>query len=531
VEERDPLSQMTRSGTGSALLDCGVADASKADRITIGCTPKKDLGTIDDGRVRIIIRNSSDLVVAITPKDDPSQGFHFDLDAAILGKVLSMSAEIAVTEGVIKADSDLAFSSLVSILALAEESQINFGEVAVHQRQEKIVRLKLSGTFRAVMADSLTVEAPFAFKGGSFPGQGGSCAQQITDDCTLVLEFSPIAAGLFSTSLILNYDNGLEKTLLEVNLKGRGVLRADLILGQASASDSQINGGGATAYSFSSPVDIEISGGRMVVADNGNHRVLVWNTFPTSHGEAADLVLGQGAFVSGEANRGSQNSPGAATLYDPKGLGVDSKTLYVADTRNHRVLFYPLASLATGMNASLVLGQQDMNSRDINSGGISAASLDNPQDIVSTGTHIAVADRDNDRALLWNTIPQSDGAPADVVLRQGDMTENSGNSGLEGPTKYTLRGPSRLDVLENGSLAISDVDNHRVLIWNQWPIANSQSADLVIGQQDGTQGEANAGAATATADGLNSPRGMAGHNGGLFIVESWNHRVVRVPLP
>ena len=42
-----------------------------------------------------------------------------------------------------------------------------------------------------------------------------------------------------------------------------------------------------------------------------------------------------------------------------------------------------------------------------------------------TNSMIAVADTDNNRVLIWSTIPTSNGVPADVVVGQPDFTHNS----------------------------------------------------------------------------------------------------------
>ena len=44
---------------------------------------------------------------------------------------------------------------------------------------------------------------------------------------------------------------------------------------------------------LSSPTGVLIVGSRLLVADQQNSRVLIWNTFPTQANQPADLVLGQ----------------------------------------------------------------------------------------------------------------------------------------------------------------------------------------------------------------------------------------------
>ena len=74
------------------------------------------------------------------------------------------------------------------------------------------------------------------------------------------------------------------------------------------------------------------------MADNGNNRVLEYNT-PLTSGTTADTVFGQGgSFASGTANNGGLSED---SLSSPTGIAVDaSGNLYVADDGNNRVLEY-----------------------------------------------------------------------------------------------------------------------------------------------------------------------------------------------
>src|SRR6266446_718513 len=44
--------------------------------------------------------------------------------------------------------------------------------------------------------------------------------------------------------------------------------------------------------------------GRLILVDENNSRVLIWNQVPTTNGKAADLVLGQPDFTSSATNNG-----------------------------------------------------------------------------------------------------------------------------------------------------------------------------------------------------------------------------------
>jgi hypothetical protein len=55
---------------------------------------------------------------------------------------------------------------------------------------------------------------------------------------------------------------------------------------------------------------------RVVVVDNANSRVLIWNSMPTSNGQPANLVLGRPAFGIGQETPPA-NPPSSASMSFP----------------------------------------------------------------------------------------------------------------------------------------------------------------------------------------------------------------------
>src|SRR5690349_930894 len=84
---------------------------------------------------------------------------------------------------------------------------------------------------------------------------------------------------------------------------------ADAVLGQANFTENKINRGNAApdANTLNDPqrMAIDPTTGRLWLADSGNNRVLSWpNPAAFKNGDAADIVLGQKDFKSGDINRG-----------------------------------------------------------------------------------------------------------------------------------------------------------------------------------------------------------------------------------
>src|SRR5205814_4244016 len=113
--------------------------------------------------------------------------------------------------------------------------------------------------------------------------------------------------------------------------------------------------------------------------------------------------------------------------------------------------------------ATVVLGQPDFNSTNT---GLSQTLMRTPTAVATDGNVLAVADSDNNRVLIWKSIPTANGTPADVVVGQPNFTSSSIPGNV--PTAKSMRGPSGLWI-QNGKLYVADTQNHRVLIFNSIP--------------------------------------------------------------
>jgi hypothetical protein len=167
-------------------------------------------------------------------------------------------------------------------------------------------------------------------------------------------------------------------------------MSASVVLGQASLTTSAA---GTSATNMSNPQAVTVNAaGDVFVADVENNRVLEF-TPPLSNGMAASVVLGQATFAA----RGAAAT--AVGMSDPVGVAVDARgDLWVADASNNRVLEY-VPPFATGMAASLVLGQVNLTQ---SVRAATATGLDYPLG-VSLDTHgdLWVADSDNNRVVEY----------------------------------------------------------------------------------------------------------------------------------
>jgi hypothetical protein len=66
---------------------------------------------------------------------------------------------------------------------------------------------------------------------------------------------------------------------------------------------------------------------KLIVADAWNHRVLIWNEFPTQNGQPADVVIGQPGMQNNLPNvEGVGTVASAKNLYWPYGVWSDGAT-------------------------------------------------------------------------------------------------------------------------------------------------------------------------------------------------------------
>jgi hypothetical protein len=192
--------------------------------------------------------------------------------------------------------------------------------------------------------------------------------------------------------------------------------------------------------------------------------------------------------VGPDASAGAARGCTASRLNSPRSAYITPLgQLIVADTDNHRVLIWDSLGDGGPVGAAqVVIGQQDKATCAARP--TSDQTLNQPTSVWSDGVKLIVTDRRNHRVLIWENIPTTDFAPADHVIGQIDPENALPNAGLDAPTASTLFDPMSVDVSDAGQMAVADRSNNRILIWNSIPTADNQPADQVIGQVDFSTG-------------------------------------------
>lgn len=318
------------------------------------------------------------------------------------------------------------------------------------------------------------------------------------------------------------------------------------VYGQADYSGSSPNRGGAAGPdTLSYPLGLAYdAAGGFYVADRNNHRVLY---FAADGDTSADRVFGQ----YGNFNTNMANNDGTVVYGEPSadnlgtyvlGLAVDSQDgLYVADSSNHRVLYFANDGDTT---AERVYGQWDdftTNARNNDATGRlgtpSANSLNFPRGIeVDSSDGLYVADRDNNRVLYF---ANDSNTTADRVYGQynsftTNVESNDGAGNVGTPNANNLSHPKDIGLGPLGGLYISDTLHHRVLYYNDPTNTTATGAAGQFGSLEtgvkNNDGSGNSGA--ASIDNLNGPQALAIAPDGTFLLsDTENHRVLAVACP
>lgn len=304
------------------------------------------------------------------------------------------------------------------------------------------------------------------------------------------LTFSPAdgawESGRINISGTVTDKDGLPTALsygFDVRLVFETFQQAEVVIGQPDFSSGAANQGaspGANTLNipFGSP---SFYNGRLWIGDWANNRVLGFDGIPVINNESASWLVGQPDFVTTSAGVSATEVSGPQLAVEYEGR------LYVTDWSNHRINIFDPVPLALPAVASRVIGQPDLDTADRACG---PHGLYEPESLLYVDGKLVVSDSGNNRVLIWNTVPADTNAvPPDVVLGQSRMDTCAANDDAQYgiptmvATSRTLNGPSGM-WSDGERLIVSDADNNRVLIWNTFPSASFQPADVVLGQAD-----------------------------------------------
>jgi sugar lactone lactonase YvrE len=307
----------------------------------------------------------------------------------------------------------------------------------------------------------------------------------------------------------------------------------DRVYGQVDYFEHTSSKLNVSATTLLYPTDVLAGPNGVYIADNYNNRVVYFVGADTT----ATRVYGQNGSYTTNYN-GALGKPSATNLNTPsKAVGDSSGGTYIADTRNNRVLYYPVNSTTAtrvygqGGSTNFTTAVTDSNfyNRDIAPYliPVTADSLMAPSSVLvdDANSHVYIADTFNNRVLRYT----GTSVTADKVWGQnGSFT--SRNDGFATMTADTLNRPTSLALDASGGLYISDTQAGRVLYFAN---DGNTTADRVYGTNGSfttPNWDYQCPNVPPSATNLCGSGGLAlDAGGGLFIADYGNRRVLHFP--
>lgn len=148
-------------------------------------------------------------------------------------------------------------------LVFTETPSLSFGTIALGSTTEQTIHLTNSGGVSATaIGQALALSSPFTYKGGTFPGTGGTCGASLIAGatCTLIVEFSPSVSTAFSDAVLVTYNNGATVQTASLPVTGTGSLAS------LSLSDGPSFSFGALTVSTTNPKSFTVTNAGGVTA-------------------------------------------------------------------------------------------------------------------------------------------------------------------------------------------------------------------------------------------------------------------------
>lgn len=305
---------------------------------------------------------------------------------------------------------------------------------------------------------------------------------------------------------------------------------ANLVLGQADFTSCANN---VTVNSQLTQPDglLTDDGTRLYIADKRNGRVAVWTDKTTlTNGQRIDLNGDEAnGFVIGHSDSGVNGTNGASANRFGATTGVawiPGVAILAVDQGNNRLPVMTPTPSASNASAVVAIGQGGTGTAN---SGTSATRIDTPYGVAWNSTAgLWVSDTNNNRILSYGTNPASFIVDDAPALHVlGQSLITAGNPNHGATTDAIgLNKPAHI-ALVGRKLYVVDTFNNRVLVWNDvTTVTDGQAADLVIGQPNFTSNSANAGQAMPNAYGLAAPLGITATKDRLVIADSGNNRLL-----
>lgn len=227
--------------------------------------------------------------------------------------------------------------------------QYDFGTHGLGSATEHAFTVANTGGATAASMSGLALAAPFSFKGGAYPGTGGSCGPTLAAGatCELVVVFQPTAAQVFLGTVRVSYFDGLANQLATRAVTGAGTDTALLVVRDRQDDD----GLNPFPYDFGTtgvPVDHEftvrnlgaVSATSISAGTLPPMFLFKDGSYPGTGGNCgASLIAGASCTVVVTFGPvGATTSAGAVTMHYNSGAGTASASRAIVGTSTDKAL-------------------------------------------------------------------------------------------------------------------------------------------------------------------------------------------------
>ena len=273
-----------------------------------------------------------------------------------------------------------------AVLSISEANPYDYGTITVGGSADHTFTVANSGGSAAISLSEVGLAPPFQFKGGTYPGTGGTCAPSLSagGNCTLVITFSPVGTGLASDTIDLSYQDGAGPQNTTRDVQGTGVNAASLTISDGPTYDFGTHGLGSNIdHTFI----VTNTGGATATTMGGSGLAAPFNfkggSYPGAGGTCATTLA-----PAGSCNVVVTYSPTTSAVHNDTlqidyndGTGVQASTRDITGTGGHgpatQMVFtaQPTDPTVAGANIIPVIEIRDASSNIVSSGADSTATV------------------------------------------------------------------------------------------------------------------------------------------------------------
>ncbi|PUZ30016.1 hypothetical protein GA0116948_1011 [Chitinophaga costaii] len=194
-------------------------------------------------------------------------------------------------------------------------------------------------------------------------------------------------------------DTGNRRVLYYANIPTTHFAAADQVIGQLNMNERESDSRNAIW-----PYSVKLSAGNaLAITDTQYYRVLIWKDKTTAFTQPADIIIGQEDFEHNGQNQ-YQLLPAAHTLNWCYDCCFYQQGIWVADTGNSRVLYWPVLPEANNAPAEKLVGQLNFSTNGESSLSLKTPLVNEmywPFSVTCLDTQLIVADTGNHRILFY----------------------------------------------------------------------------------------------------------------------------------